>query len=119
MTRREIALLLAMVSSYDRRSAGEAEIVAWHAALDDIALEDAKQAVVAHFRESRDWLMPADVRRHVKASRQEQAGRQPAINSAAVRQTDPPPIWFETKRKLAAKRAKGGSLLAAVQDFEP
>lgn len=69
MNKAEIVLLLTLAAAYDYRKTGEADVEAWHWALDDIALEDAKEAVVAHYRESTEWLKPAHVRQGVKALR--------------------------------------------------
>lgn len=75
MNMSEIATLLAMVAAFDRRTVGEADVVAWHEAIGDLRLEDARSAVVAHFRTSRDWLMPLDVRTAVTAMRRDRLER--------------------------------------------
>ncbi|WP_116949210.1 hypothetical protein [Jiangella endophytica] len=61
MNKSETATILAMVQSFDRRTVGEADIAAWEAVLTDIRLDDAKAAVLGHYRKSRAWLMPADI----------------------------------------------------------
>ena len=63
MTPADIARLLGMCSAYDQRTVGQADITAWHHALGDLAVERAAEAVVEHYRNSRDRIMPADVRR--------------------------------------------------------
>ena len=57
----DTAKLLTMVAAFDRRTIGEADVTAWQAALDDLRFEDCREAVVAHFRISADWLMPASL----------------------------------------------------------
>ena len=63
MTPQEAAAVLAKAQAYDRRTVGEADILAWQEALADVDLADALAAVTAHYRESTDWLMPAHVLR--------------------------------------------------------
>lgn len=78
MNRSEIAQLLAMAAAYDRRTVGEADVEAWHAALDDLRWMDARDAVIAHYRGSREWIMPADIREHVRRIRGERLYRDPS-----------------------------------------
>lgn len=67
----EAGILLTMCATFDRRTVGEADAEAWSVTLDGIELEDGKTAIVEHYRESRDWIMPADIRRIVKRIRRE------------------------------------------------
>lgn len=69
MTRKEAATLLTLIAAYDRRTLGESDVYAWADALDDIRYVDAVDVVKAHYRNSREWLMPADVRAAVRALR--------------------------------------------------
>lgn len=62
MTRSETAQLLARIQAFDRRTVGEADVIAWHVALHDLQLGDTIHAVVAHFRTSTDWCLPAHIR---------------------------------------------------------
>ena len=77
MNRAEVVLLLTLAGTFDYRKVGDADVEAWHLALDDIDLDDAKAAVVRHYRESTDRLMPAHVRQRVKTIRAERARHQP------------------------------------------
>lgn len=61
MNQTETATLLAVVQAFDRRTVGVTDVIAWQAALCDTNLEDARDAVIEHYRDKRDWLMPADV----------------------------------------------------------
>lgn len=72
MTPAQTAALLAMCAAYDQRTIGQADVAAWHAALDGIHPDDARAAVVAHYRRSRERIMPADV---VAAARRARADR--------------------------------------------
>ncbi|GAA4680193.1 hypothetical protein [Nocardioides nanhaiensis] len=67
----EAAAALSVCSSFDRRTVGEADAQAWAAALPDVRFEDARDAIVAHYRETREWIMPADVLRRVRLVRRE------------------------------------------------
>lgn len=59
----EAAAVLAKAAAFDRRTIGEADILAWHDALADLPLGDCLAAVTEHYRDSTDWLMPAHIRR--------------------------------------------------------
>jgi hypothetical protein len=69
MTPAETAEVLAMAAAFDRRTVGRSDVAAWHAVLGDLDAADVRAAVTEHYRDSRDWLMPADVRTRVKAIR--------------------------------------------------
>ncbi|MEU1736496.1 hypothetical protein [Streptosporangium sp. NPDC020145] len=77
MTPEETIDLLSLAASFDRRTVGRADVMAWHAAVGDLDFADARDAVVAHYRDNREWIMPADVRKRVKAVREERLARQP------------------------------------------
>lgn len=62
--------LLTVAAAFDQRTIGEGDAIAWHAAIGDLAFEDSRQAVISYYRESRERIMPADVRQRVKAVRQ-------------------------------------------------
>ncbi|MEU4558560.1 hypothetical protein AB0F72_09220 [Actinoplanes sp. NPDC023936] len=78
MDRAEVVLLLTLAGTFDYRRVGDADVEAWHLALDDIDLDDAKAAVVRHYRESTDRMMPAHVRAGVKAIRAERRRNEPS-----------------------------------------
>jgi hypothetical protein len=73
VTRHETALLLGLAAARDYRTIGEIDVAAWHQDLADIDFADAREAVSRHYRESTDRLMPAHIRRHVKAIRADRA----------------------------------------------
>lgn len=70
-----IARVLARVAAYDRRTVGRADVAAWHDALDDLDEDACHRAVVAHYRDSTEWLMPAHVRRRVEADARAESER--------------------------------------------
>lgn len=71
MTKAETARLLALITAFDRRTTGEADVEAWHLVVGDLNATDCAQAVRDHFARSREWLMPADVRQGVARIRRD------------------------------------------------
>jgi hypothetical protein len=71
VNRTEAALTLGIAASFDGREVTEEDAIAWGAALHDIRAEDARDAVVAHYRESRFRVMPADIIARVKRVRRD------------------------------------------------
>lgn len=71
MTPADTARVLAKAQAYDRRTVGEADVLAWHEAIGDLGLADSLEAVRRHFTTSTDWLMPAHIRVIVAAIREE------------------------------------------------
>lgn len=62
----ETARLLTMIASFNNRTIGESDVIAWQSVLPDVPLPDAEEAVRRHYAESTEWLMPAHVRRIVR-----------------------------------------------------
>jgi hypothetical protein len=75
MTLDEVIDLLTVAAVFDFRTIGEADARAWHAALGDLAFGDSRSAVIGHYRDSRDRVMPADIRQRVKAIRRDRLDR--------------------------------------------
>jgi hypothetical protein len=71
--------LLSVVAAFDRRTVGEADAMAWHAVLGDLNFKDSRAAVYAHYRESREWIMPADIRQRVAAIRKQRIDDAPPV----------------------------------------
>lgn len=64
MTPTEAAKVLAKAAAYDNRQATQAAALAWAEALDqDMPLQDALRIVGEHYRDERNWVMPADINR--------------------------------------------------------
>lgn len=61
MTPAEAQMLLGIAASFDNRKPNEEAAIAWAAVLDDYDYTECRDAVVDHYRESREWIMPADV----------------------------------------------------------
>lgn len=62
MLKSETARLLQMCATFDLRTIGEADVEAWHAVLGGLTFEACRLAVIEHYSESRDRIMPSDVR---------------------------------------------------------
>ena len=70
----EAAAILTKASSFDKRTVGEADAIAWAEALGDIRPQDAIAAVVAHFTESSEWLTPSHITKLVRQARRTRIG---------------------------------------------
>jgi len=63
MTPIDIANVLAKAAAFDQRTVGQADILAWHEALQDLDPADALAAVTRHYAGSEQRIMPVHVRR--------------------------------------------------------
>lgn len=79
MTKAEVARILAVAAAFDQRTTGEEDDIAWLAAIGDLNFTDAREAVIAHYRESRERIMPADIRHGVKAIRKARIEAAPPV----------------------------------------
>jgi len=75
MTIEETIDLLTAAAAFDRRTVGKADAVAWHAAIGDLGLDDCRTAVIGHYTDGTDWLMPAHVRQRVQRIRNRRLDR--------------------------------------------
>lgn len=57
----EAAALLTIAAAFDNRKPDADQAKMWALALDGIRFEDARDVIIAHYRRTRDWLMPVDV----------------------------------------------------------
>jgi hypothetical protein len=106
MNHSDTAKLLAFCAAYDQRTIGEADVLAWSEALDSpwvpgIDLDEAREAVVAWYRETAQRITVADVLKRVKTWRAERLG-----GGIPVRKTGtwPPP---EEYRQIRAEWEAG------------
>jgi hypothetical protein len=68
---REAGKLIGLMALYDnRKQATQVDIVAWLKVIGDLAYSDCEAAVIGHYRESTDRIMPANIRERVAAIRQ-------------------------------------------------
>lgn len=71
MTPDDVVNVLAKCSAYDQRTVGETDVMAWHDVLARLDVADAMNAVTAHYSESTQRAMPADILRHARVARAE------------------------------------------------
>ncbi|WIX76001.1 hypothetical protein QRX50_31575 [Amycolatopsis carbonis] len=71
MSTHEAARVMALLTAYDNRNAGEGSIFAWSEASRRAgwSFDEAIEAVHTHYAETRQFMMPADVTRIVRAHR--------------------------------------------------
>ena len=75
MTPAQAAALLTIAAAYDNRKPDEDQARAWAMILGDLRFEDCRDAVLRHYRKSREWLMPAEVIEGVREIRNERWDR--------------------------------------------
>ena len=74
MTPNEVIDLLSIIAGYDRRTVGQVDVEAWRLALDDpripnLAYGECVDAVILHYRDTTDFVMPSHILSRVKADR--------------------------------------------------
>ncbi len=108
MKRSEIALVLAKIQAYDRRTVGEADEMAWSEALEHVDYPDAIQAVKLYHQSGETaWMMPGHIIRLVAA----QKDRNRALLHAAGPPDYPSDLTHaqeQTYRKLYQAHVKDG-----------
>mgnify|MGYP003333107135 FL=1 len=80
MNQQEAAALLAVAAAFDNRKPDADAATAWSAALDGLRFADCRDAVVAHYRKSADWLMPNMVIAEVNRIRQRRLEAAPPLS---------------------------------------
>ena len=107
MTSDEVWDLLGVISSFDRRKLNPADGPAWEAVVGDLPFGECRDAVVAHYRTRREWIMPADIRNAVKALVTERLNRNP-VRPPPPELTDDPQAYIQAlKGNISAAVANG------------
>lgn len=111
MNRAETAQLLAMMQTYDQRTVGETDVIAWHSAVGDLQFSECGTAVIGHYRDHTDRVMPANVREAVQAARRAAAGEERQAEIEARRPSHsqelvPMPDWFRATVEEHRRRAR-------------
>lgn len=86
----EAADVLAMAAAFDSRTVGKADILAWHAVIGHLDAAEARDAVIAHYTDTRDRVMPVDVLSRVTKLR---ALRIAHAGAESVPDVDDPDDW--------------------------
>lgn len=106
----EAAQVLAKAAAYDNRQATQAAALAWAEALDqDLPLQEALRIVGEHYREERNWVMPADINRRWRTlgkARLETAVRM-GLPEPPDELADDPEAWA-TWKKAQIRAVKAG-----------
>ncbi len=97
---------LALASEYDNRHFTAETSSAWWELLHPYTLDEAKHAIRKHYNESREWMMPADVLRIIKAERKARLSKLGPINPSRADMADAG-VELTTSRELTAAIASG------------
>lgn len=98
MNRAEVAQLLAYAAAFDKRTIGDADVLAWYDVLDRTPYEPAKAAVREWYREHPEPVTPAHIHRVMRGS-----------------DSDRSPAYRPLREAIeAADRAAGGSSMPAL-----
>ena len=119
MNAQEAAKVLAKAAAYDNRQATQAAALAWAEALDqDMPLQDALRLVGEHYRDERNWVMPADINRRWRTlgkARLEPATRM-GLPEPPDELADDPAAWVAWKKaQIAAVKAGCDALQAEAR----
>ena len=113
MTSDEVWDLLELISSIDRRKVGLTDRQVWEGLVGDLPATDAQAAVITHYRESREWIMPADVRGRVKAMRRDRLDRG-TVPAPPAELTDEPGKYQAALQSRVREFADGRSVQRAI-----
>ena len=106
MTKAEVARLLAVAAAFDQRTTSEEDDLAWLAAIGDLGFDDARLAVVAHYRNSTERIMPGHIRAGVKQIRADRLARVP-VPAPPAELADRPTVYRNTLRQQIQRLADG------------
>ncbi|MGW4633672.1 hypothetical protein [Nocardia sp. NPDC004415] len=136
MKKNDVARLLAIMASFDQRTVGESDILAWYSAVGTLHYPAAQAAVIEHYRTSADRIRPvhvldiarraandhverASVSRDYRQNREDQrderlaelcGGTRAARELTAAPSTNRPPASAEIRSRLMSEcRAKFGT----------
>ena len=115
MNAEETGRVLAKCASYDRRKIGDTDVIAWFQVLGDLPYDDCIAAVVAHYGETTDWIMPAHIRQRVKEIRKQRIQDAGGIPAPPPELIDDPPAYRAALRAAAVALGDGRDPHAAMQ----
>jgi hypothetical protein len=118
MTLEETIDLLGTCAGFDQRTIGRTDAVAWHTVLGDLPLNDSQTAVIAYYRDNRERIMPADIRKRVLAIRRERLEHSPPP-APVPELADQPVRYRETLSASIRSIADGRQLRNAIADGVP
>jgi hypothetical protein len=109
----EVWDLLELIASIDRRKLGVTDRQVWEGLIGDLPAADAQAAVIAYYRDSHDWIMPADVRTRAKAIRRDRIERE-VVPAPPHELTDEPGRYQKALQARVKEIADGRSVLKAI-----
>ena len=112
MRTEEVQLVLAKCAAFDNRAANPATVLAWTDALDrDVTVDEAIAAVTTHYASSRDWIMPSDVNRIVRAARSKRVTDEQQRHGYLIPEGlgDRPELEVEWRRSALAALGRGAT----------
>lgn len=120
MNRSETAQLLTKIAAFDRRTIGEADVMAWHEIVEPLNLAECLAAVRDYFTDTREWCMPSDVVNRVKTKRRERLDLVgvPLANPAAYEDDDTGEAYRREVRALTDEVASGRMGEREKHDYE-
>ena len=113
MTPDETVDLLTVAAAFDQRTVGEGDAMAWYAVVGDLDFTEAKQAVIGHYTDSTDRIMPAHVRVRVKAARRDRLARE-LVTPPPAELTEAPGRYKAALDAEIRKIADGRSVQKAI-----
>lgn len=116
MTPEETGKLLGICAAYDNRNVDDSVVYAWFRVVGDLPYAECESAVIAHYAESREWIMPADVRTRVRRAQRDAAehGRIRELLDPEAYRREVAQLDGAFLRKLAQRT--GGAELKAVPE---
>lgn len=115
MTPDETVDLLTVAAAFDQRTVGEGDAMAWHAVLGDLNFADAKQAVLGHYADTRERVMPADIRTRVLAIRARRLQDTEIPAEPLIALMDDPPAYLAAVRAANTAIADGRDPATAMR----
>jgi hypothetical protein len=121
LTPAETSQLLRIIQAVDKRDITDANVVVWGKVLQDVTLDDAKEAALRHFQESTEYLMPIHVLRGAAVVTAERRALDPMALAIQAEIEDPPAQPGDQRRGVLivqhvmgglarARRVNGGNL---------
>jgi len=112
-----VAKLLGLAASFDQRTTGEADDQAWLAVLGDLDFDDARAALLDHYRDSTERIMPAHIRRGVQDIRQARLDACRVIPEPPEALGDYPAAYAEAARAIEVAICDGRDPGPAVAEI--
>jgi hypothetical protein len=102
MTPAEAQALLTVAAAFDNRKPDPDAAQAWALQLDGLPFADCRDAVMAHYRTSSDWLMPKDVISAVQRVRDKRIAEAGDLTPPRGLTDDEERAWIgEARRRIA------------------